>query len=48
VSFAPKVFQLQPDDATIVLIPTPPKEMQGAAVDAAAGCPRAAIVIESD
>ena len=48
VSFAPEVFELQPDDATVVLIPTPPAGMRAAVEDAAAGCPRAAIRIDEE
>ncbi len=48
VSFAPEVFELHPDGATVVLIPRPPPELRAAAKDAVAGCPRAAILIEEE
>ena len=46
VSFAPEVFELQPDDTLLVRIPIPPEELRAVVEDAAAGCPRAAILIE--
>jgi ferredoxin len=46
VSFAPEVFELHPESATVVLISTPPAELHAAVADAAAGCPRAAITID--
>lgn len=48
VSFAPEVFELQPEDATVVLIRMPPPKMRDAVEAAAAGCPRAAIVIDDE
>jgi ferredoxin len=39
---------LQPDGATLVLISTPPEDLRGVVEDAAAGCPRAAILIDDD
>jgi ferredoxin len=47
-SFAPEVFELQPDDTLLVLTPMPPAELRAVVQDAVAGCPRAAILIEED
>jgi ferredoxin len=48
VSFAPEVFELQPDDTLLVRIPLPPAELRAAVEAAASGCPRAAILIQDD
>jgi ferredoxin len=48
VSLAPGVFELQPDDVTRVLDESPPPELRAKVEDAAAGCPRAAILIEEE
>jgi ferredoxin len=48
VSFAPEVFELQPDDTLLVRIPLPPAELHAAVEAAASGCPRAAILIQDD
>jgi ferredoxin len=47
VSLAPEVFQLEPDDDIArVLDDSPPPELRAKVEDAAAGCPRAAILVE--
>lgn len=46
VSLAPEVFRLQGDDVVRVLDDLPPPELRASVEDAAAGCPRAAILIE--
>jgi ferredoxin len=48
VSLAPEVFQLGAEDVVQVLDDCPPAELRAQVEDAAAGCPRAAILLEDE